>query len=51
MKDVAVAVVNGVVGVASMFIVASFFVGADTLVPHRYVIIKDGQKIGYTNKT
>ena len=51
MKDVAVAVVNGVVGLATLFIAASCFVGADTLVPHRYVVIKDGQKIGYTNKT
>ena len=49
MKEIYITLIRTLGGLASSFLLAAFFVGADTLVPHKYVIVKDGKKI-YANK-
>lgn len=49
MKEIYIAMIRTLGSVATTFLIAAFIVGADTLVPHKYVIVKDGKKI-YTNK-
>ena len=49
MKEIYIAMIRTLGSVVTTFLIAAFIVGADTLVPHKYVIIKDGKKI-YTNK-
>ena len=49
MKEMYTVLIRTLGSLASSFLLAAFFVGADTLVPHKYVVIQDGKKY-YTNK-
>ena len=48
MKEMYTVLIKTVGGLVSSFLLAAFFVGADTLVPHNYVIINDVKKY-YSN--
>lgn len=50
MEKVAVAMFSAISSIGVAYIVAAMFVGADTLIPHRYIVItSDGKKYA-TNK-
>lgn len=51
MKDVAVAIAKSLGGVLTTYLICACLVGADTLVPHKYIFVaSDGQKYGMNSK-
>ena len=49
MNKIAVSLFNTISVIGVTYIIVASLVGADTLVPHKYIIIRDGKKVGYGN--
>lgn len=51
MKDVAVAIAKSLGSIGVTYLICACLVGADTLIPHKYIFVaSDGKKYGMNSK-